>query len=136
MLKSLILNAACLTAAYTFDSTIVPALFDVDPFDELSPLLQLWLAPIIAVALYINVRVLYDTLPYPKLTSIKSLLIQSVASRTFTARHGNNWSASANTGFSFNLNTLSSSLYRAVMIATSLGFAVILGYVHSGINIK
>ncbi|KAI0259934.1 etoposide-induced protein 2.4-domain-containing protein [Gloeopeniophorella convolvens] len=121
-LKSFLLNGISLLSVYVFDLLLHPLAQD-QPQQWLHRNVGwfyrvLWLLPVVGASLYLN-------------ASWCSL----IARRTFTLRHGLSYpyvgatpTTSPNAYIAF-LNSLATSAYRAVMIATSVFLSFALGYV-------
>ncbi|KAI0303492.1 etoposide-induced protein 2.4-domain-containing protein, partial [Multifurca ochricompacta] len=122
-LKSFLLNGISLLSIYIFDLLLHPLAQEQQPHKQLHRNFGwlyhvLWLLPVVGLSFYLN-------------ASWCSL----IAKRTFTLRHGLSFpyvgmtsTISPNAYIAF-LNSLATSAYRAVMIATSVLLSFALGYV-------
>jgi etoposide-induced 2.4 mRNA len=99
----------------------------------------LWLLPVVGVSLYLNVRFSpfcpKETPPYVAVVFMQASWCSLIAKRTFTLRHGLAFpyvgttpTTSPNAYIAF-LNSLATSAYRAVMIATCVFLSLALGNV-------
>jgi etoposide-induced 2.4 mRNA len=152
-LKSFMLNGISLLSIYIFDLFLQPLVQEQPPQKWLHRSVGwfyrvLWLLPVVGVSLYLNVR---TRVLNPLFLGVKHIFtmclclrgasfVQAswcslIAKRTFTLRHGLAFpyagmtlSTSPNAYIAF-LNSLATSAYRAVMIATCVFLSFALGYV-------
>ena len=155
-LKSFMLNGISVLSIYVFDLFLQPLAQEQPPQKWLHRSVGwfyriLWLLPVVGVSLYLNVRIsilnalfflgsgarhLCTTcLCLRGVSSVQASWCALIAKRAFTLRHGLAFpyagmtsTTSPNAYIAF-LNSLATSAYRAVMIATCVFLSFALGYV-------
>jgi etoposide-induced 2.4 mRNA len=150
-LKSFLLNGISLVSIYVFDLLLHPLSRGEGGGGEGAHVQSqknglhrtfgwfyriLWLLPVVGMSLYLNVRDPPPCLCWCLIfSSVQASWCSLIAKRTFTLRHGLAYpymgmssTTSPNAYIAF-LNSLATSAYRAVMIATCVFVSFALGYV-------